>query len=75
MQLADGISFRYVFNIANRNLVRKFDLTELRRSELKYFKIALSEVKASKGRAYAHLGRVGTPDILVIIAECFCIIL
>ena len=71
MQLADGISFRYVFNIANRNLVRKFDLTELRRSELKYFKIALNEVKASKGRAYAHLGRVGTPDILVIIADFF----
>ena len=69
MQLADGISFRYVFNIANRNLVRKFELTELRRSELKYFKIALNEVKASKGRAYAHVGRVGTPDILVIIAD------
>jgi nanoRNase/pAp phosphatase (c-di-AMP/oligoRNAs hydrolase) len=69
MQLADGISFRYVFNIANRNLVRKFELTELRRSELKYFKIALNEVKLSKGRAYAHIGRVGTPDILVIIAD------
>ncbi len=69
MQLADGISFRYVFNIANRNLVRKFELTELRRSELKYFKIALSEVKTSKGRAYVHLGRVGTPDIQVIIAD------
>jgi len=69
MQLADGISFRYVFNIANRNLVRKFELTELRRSELKYFKIALNEVKASKGRAYVHVGRVGTPDILVIIAD------
>ncbi|MEA2115151.1 MAG: DHH family phosphoesterase [Thermodesulfobacteriota bacterium] len=69
MQLADGISFRYVFNIANRNLVRKFELTELRRSELKYFKIALNEVKVSKGRAYAHVGRVGTPDILVIIAD------
>lgn len=69
MQLADGISFRYVFNIANRNLVRKFELTELRRSELKYFKIALNEVKVSKGRAYAHIGRVGTPDILVIIAD------
>jgi nanoRNase/pAp phosphatase (c-di-AMP/oligoRNAs hydrolase) len=69
MQLADGISFRYVFNIANRNLVRKFDLTELRRSELKYFKIALNVVKSSKGRAYAHIGRVGTPDILVIIAD------
>jgi len=69
MQLADGISFRYVFNIANRNLVRKFELTELRRSELRFFKIALNEVKASKGRAYAHVGRVGTPDILVIIAD------
>ncbi|MCI5144176.1 MAG: phosphoethanolamine methyltransferase [Candidatus Electrothrix sp. AR3] len=69
MQLADGISFHYVFNLANRNLVRKFDLTELRRSELKYFKIALNKVKSSKGRAYAHIGRVGTPDVLVIIAD------
>lgn len=69
MQLADSISFRYLFDIANRNLVRKFELTELRRSELKYFKIALNEVKASKGRAYVHLGRVGTPDVLVIIAD------
>jgi len=69
MQLADSISFRYLFDIANRNLVRKFELTELRRSELKYFKIALNEVKASKRRAYVHLGRVGTPDVLVIIAD------
>ncbi len=71
LQLADGISFRYLFDIANKNLVRKFELTELRRSELRYFKIALNEVKASKGRAYVHLGRVGTPDILVIIADFF----
>ncbi len=71
MTLADSISFRYLFDIANRNLVRKFELTELRRSELRYFKIALNEVKASKGRAYVHLGRVGTPDILVIIADFF----
>ncbi|BCO09920.1 DHH family phosphoesterase [Desulfolithobacter dissulfuricans] len=69
--LADGIAFRYVFKFANRNLVRKFELTELRRSELKYFKIALNELKVSKGRAYIHLGRVGTPDIQVIIADFF----
>jgi len=69
MQPAEGASFRYLFNIANRDLVRKFELTELRRSELKYFKIALNEVRASKRRAYVHLGRVGTPDILVIIAD------
>jgi len=71
MQMSDGICFRYLFNIANLNLVRKFELTELRRSELRYFRIALNEVKASKRRAYVHLGKVGTPDILVIIADFF----
>jgi len=71
MQVADGICFRYLFNIANLNLVRKFELTELRRSELRYFRIALNEVKASNRRGYVHLGKVSTPDILVIIADFF----
>lgn len=67
--LADGISFRYLFNIANRDLVRKFELTDLRKSELKYFSIALAELKFSKGRYYSHLGRVRSPDVLVIVAD------
>ncbi len=67
--LADGISFRYLFNIANRDLVRKFELTDLRQSELKYFSIALSALKYSKGRYYSHLGRVRSPDVLVIVAD------
>ncbi len=67
--LADGISFRYLFNIANRDLVRKFELTDLRRSELKYFNNALAALKFSKGRYYSHVGRVSSPDILVIIAD------
>ncbi|HBH30027.1 MAG: DHH family phosphoesterase [Desulfofustis sp. PB-SRB1] len=68
-RLADGISFRYLFDIANRNLVRKFELTDLRRSELKYFSIALNELKYSKGKFYTHIGKVKNPDILVIIAD------
>ncbi len=67
--LADGISFRYLFNIANRDLVRKFELTDLRRSELKYFATALAELKYSKGRYFTHLGRVRSPDVLVIVAD------
>ncbi len=67
--LADGISFRYLFNVANRNLVKKFELTDLRRSELKYFNVALSELVYSKGRYYSHLGSVRSPDILVNIAD------
>ncbi|MBI5556350.1 MAG: phosphoethanolamine methyltransferase [Deltaproteobacteria bacterium] len=70
-QLADAISFRYLFNIANQNLVRKIELSELRKSELNYFKTAFSEMKISKNRLYAHVGRVRTPDVLVIIADFF----
>ncbi len=68
-RLADGIAFRYLFNIANRDLVRKFELTDLRRSELKYFSIAFHELKYSKRRYYTHVGRVRSPDVLVIIAD------
>jgi nanoRNase/pAp phosphatase (c-di-AMP/oligoRNAs hydrolase) len=68
-RLADGIAFRYLFNIANRDLVRKFELTDLRRSELKYFNIAFHELKYSKRRYYTHVGRVRSPDVLVIIAD------
>lgn len=67
--LADGISFRYLFNIANRNLVKKFELADLRRSELKYFNVALSNLTYTKSRFYTHLGKVRSPDILVNIAD------
>jgi len=68
-RLADAISFRYLFDIANRNLVRKFELTDLRRSELKYFSTALTELHYSKGKFYSHIGKVRSPDVLVIIAD------
>lgn len=69
--LADAISFRYLFNIANRNLVRKIELSELRLSELNYFKTAFEEMKVNNNRLYAHVGRVFSPDVLVIIADFF----
>ena len=68
-RLSDGIAFRYLFNIANRDLVRKFELTDLRRSELRYFHVALQELKYSQRRYYTHVGRVRSPDVLVIIAD------
>lgn len=67
--LADAISFRYLFNIANQNLVRKIELSAFRRSELNYFRTALTEMKISKLRLYAHIGRVPSPDVLVLIAD------
>ncbi len=69
--LADAISFRYLFNLANHNLVRKIELSELRISELNYFRTAFTEMKISNNRLYVHVGRVYNPDILVIIADFF----
>lgn len=69
--LADAISFRYLFSIANQNLVRKIELSELRPSELQYFRLALTAMKINKRRLYAHVGRVRNPDILVMIADFF----
>ncbi|MDO8947339.1 MAG: DHH family phosphoesterase [Desulfocapsaceae bacterium] len=68
-RLSDGISFRYLFTLANRDLVRKIELTDLRRSELKYFFAALAELKYSKRRLYSHVGKVRSPDVLVMIAD------
>ncbi len=68
-RLSDGISFRYLFTLANRDLVRKIELTDLRRSELKYFFAGLAELKYSKRRLYSHVGKVRSPDVLVIIAD------
>ncbi len=70
-QIADAISFRYLFNIANPNMVRKIELSELRKSELNYFKTAFEEMKISKQRLHVHVGRVYSPDVLVIIADFF----
>lgn len=67
--IADAISFRYLFNIANQNLVRKIEQSEVRISELSYFKSALADMKISKRRMYVHVGKVRSPDILVIIAD------
>jgi len=69
--LADAISFRYLFNLANLSLVRKIEMSSLRRSELNYFRNALTEMKMSKQRLYAHVGKVPSPDILVLIADFF----
>lgn len=69
--LSDAISFRYLFNIANQNLVRKIELSEMRLSELAYFKTAFDVMKVNGNRLYAHVGRVFSPDVLVIIADFF----
>jgi nanoRNase/pAp phosphatase (c-di-AMP/oligoRNAs hydrolase) len=68
---ADVISFRYLYNLVNHNLVRKIELSELRKSELGYFTLALNDYRIDKKRLYLHMGKVRSPDIMVMIADFF----
>ncbi len=67
----DVKQFRYVFHYANLNLLRKIELSELRVSDLRYFRLALEKAIIRSKGIYAHVGEVDTPDICVQIAEFF----
>jgi nanoRNase/pAp phosphatase (c-di-AMP/oligoRNAs hydrolase) len=69
--LQDVLCFQYLFKHMNRHLLHKIEASDLRRSELKYFRRAFEEVKIRKQRLLAHIGRVPNPDILVVIADFF----
>jgi nanoRNase/pAp phosphatase (c-di-AMP/oligoRNAs hydrolase) len=70
-QIEDVRAFQFLYRHANIHLVRKIEQSELRLDFLKYFKIALANMRRRKGRIFVHLGPVISPDICVIIADFF----
>ncbi|QJA06126.1 phosphoethanolamine methyltransferase [Thermosulfurimonas marina] len=67
--LQDVIAFHFLFKRLNRHLLHKIEASDIRRSELKYIKLALENMKFRKQRLFTHIGRVPNPDILVVIAD------
>ena len=70
-QIEDVRAFQYLFRYANIHLARKIEQADLRFDLLKYFRIALHNMRQRKGKVYIHLGNVINPDICVIIADFF----
>ena len=70
-QIEDVRAFQYLFRYANIHLARKIEQADLRFDLLKYFKIALQNIRQRKGKVYIHLGNVVNPDVCVIIADFF----
>ncbi len=68
---ADIRTFHELFSLANIPLARRIDHGDLELSFLSDFKRAIEEKKVINDRIYAHLGRVESPDILVLIADFF----
>ena len=64
-------AFQYLFRYANPHLARKIEYAEIRIDFLKYFRIAIENMKFRKSRAFVHLGSVVSPDVCVLIADFF----
>jgi nanoRNase/pAp phosphatase (c-di-AMP/oligoRNAs hydrolase) len=67
----DVKAFRYLFPYANMNLLRKIEISDMGVRDLKYFRLALENKRVIKGKIFAHLDKVHSPDILVIVADFF----
>jgi nanoRNase/pAp phosphatase (c-di-AMP/oligoRNAs hydrolase) len=65
----DVKAFRYLFPLANHNVLRKIEISDLALKDLKVFQKAIERKHVVKDRIFAHLDKVDTADILVVIAD------
>lgn len=64
-------AFQFLFRYANITLARKIEHADIRLDFLRYFKIALQNMRMHKSRVFVHLGSVVNPDVCVLIADFF----
>jgi nanoRNase/pAp phosphatase (c-di-AMP/oligoRNAs hydrolase) len=68
-QMEDIRAFQYLYRLCNVHMLKKIEKAELKASFLEYFQKALMNQSIRRGRIYAHVGIVPTPDVLVLIAD------
>ena len=64
-------AFRYLYQFANLNILKKIESSELTRKTLNSFRTAMENLTFFKDIAFIHMDRVNDPDILVLIADFF----
>jgi len=67
----DMDAFRYLYPLANMNIVKKIEFSEMTKKTLSHFRMAMENLIIYKNTAFIHMGRVNNPDILVMIADFF----
>jgi nanoRNase/pAp phosphatase (c-di-AMP/oligoRNAs hydrolase) len=67
----DMIAFRYLFDLANLNIIKKVESSDITRKTLGHIKQAIDELVFVKNMAVVHMGEVKNADILVIVADFF----
>ncbi len=62
-------AFRYLFEYADHNILRKIEISDLSLSDTKFFHKAFERKHVVKDRIFAYLDEVPSSDILVEVAE------
>ena len=62
-------AFRYLFEFADHNILRKIEISDLSLGDTKFFHKAFTRKYVVKDRIFAYLDQVPSPDILVEVAE------
>ncbi len=65
----DVWAFRSLFVRANKNVLRKIELSEFSPEILGYFKTGLDRMRIFKDKIFVHMGEIGNPDICVQLAD------
>jgi nanoRNase/pAp phosphatase (c-di-AMP/oligoRNAs hydrolase) len=65
----DVWAFRYLFPRANKNVLRKIELSELSPEILNSFKMAFDRIKILKDKIFVHMGEIDNPDVCVQLAD------
>jgi nanoRNase/pAp phosphatase (c-di-AMP/oligoRNAs hydrolase) len=67
----DIIVFRYLYELANLNIIKKIEASELSVKTLESIKFAMENLSFIGETAFVHMGRVSNADTLVIVADFF----
>ncbi len=67
----DVNAFKYLYQFANMNIIKKIESSELSRHALDDFRAAIEGLVFIDNMAYVNMGEVDNPDTLVIIADFF----
>jgi len=69
--IEDVKAFQFLFRHINAHMVQKIEQSELRFDFLKYFKLGIERMRRRKTKVFSHIGRVITPDVVVMLADFF----
>ncbi len=67
--IEDVEAFRYLFEYADHNVLRKIEISDLSLSDTKFFRKAFERKHVVRDRIFAYLEEVPSSDILVEVAE------